>query len=102
MFTAPTTEEAIINATFFRVHLNVDPLDGTSLDSTHAHCTISELDLIEQYYPTRNALGLVDFRNHKVRGADSTGIEKMYVVIKWHPDEVLGIIRLILQEHAAN
>ena len=105
-FLAPTVDEvggeiAVINGTFYRRNLVAEGRNGTPVNSTHVHCTFAEIDLIEEYYPVRNANGLVSFSGHLVTAKDSTGIDRTYIFREWHPDEVLGIIRCILEEYTA-
>lgn len=102
IFTAPTTESASIQATFYRVNKPSLNTEGRVVNSIIAHCTVSERDLIEAYYPTRNAADEMDFADHLLTAADESGVERTYVAREWHPDHTLGIIRIMLGDYVAN
>lgn len=101
-FTAPTGEIEIITATFYRVNRQSLNTEGRITNSIIAHCTVSERDLIEVYYPTRNAGDEVDFSGHILTAADEDGVERTYIAKEWHPDHTLGIIRIMLGDYVAN
>lgn len=73
--------------------------DGNPINSKNVHVTIDEDFLKANKYPSRNAKGDVYLKGHLVSFADSTGFKKDYVVREWLPDEVLGLIVLILGDY---
>lgn len=96
-FLAPTSELVTINCTAMK-HSTGIGTDGLPVRSKIAHLNVSELQLTEQSYPTRNAAGLVHFAGHIVTWKDSTGILQKYNVNEWFPDETLGTIVLLLED----
>lgn len=77
-------------------HLGFDPTTGVSVNVKNAHITFHESLLTDQGYVVRNAKGEVSLYNHKVVTADSTGLDKEYVIREFFPDESLGLIVCIL------
>ena len=73
--------------------------DGNQANTKIAHCTIDEEVLINKGYPVRTfkkGIAEVDLLNHYVSFKDSSGEIITYRVKENHPDENLGLIKLIL------
>lgn len=75
--------------------------EGNQVQSVHAHVTISERVITgaNGHYPIRNGSGEINFKNHKVDVADSSGM-RHYLVLDWFADEKLGGIVIRLQDFA--
>lgn len=78
-------------------HIKIDT-DGNLINGKNAHLSVSEYDLIELNYPYRNLQGEVTLKNHTIKAKDSTGIEKLYLIDQWFPDETIGMITMILTD----
>lgn len=94
-FTSPDGETATINVIHSKHHLGVDT-DGNRVNSKNAHISFAENNL--SGYTVRNASGEVAMINHRVTVADSTGIQKEYVIKEAYPDEMVGLIVCILND----
>lgn len=92
---ATTTEVADVVGLHTKHHLSVDA-DGIATNSLNAHVAINERDLIEQYFPVRNAALEVSMIGVIVEAADSTGVTRQYKILQTYPDETLGLIVCIL------
>lgn len=76
--------------------------DGNQVNTKNVHVTIDEQVLIDALYPVRTfnrKIKEVDFEDHIVCFADSSGEVKSYVVIQTVPDENLGLITLWLGDY---
>lgn len=82
-------------------HLSVDS-EGVNVNQLNAHITVSENELIDAGYPVRNGSDIVDLKDHKLRYADSTGVEKEYLIKQTYPDETVGMITCILGEYGSS
>lgn len=71
--------------------------DGSPINSSNIHVSISEQDLKDLNYPYRDNNGKVRLLNHKVNFKDSSGNIRTYIISENFPDETLGIIVLILR-----
>jgi len=96
-FVAPNLFEAEVKGLHTKHHLQVGT-NGVAFNGKNAHVSVSEKVLLDKNYPTRNADGNVDFRRHKVKVKDSTGIEKTYEIREWFPDETVGVLIFILND----
>lgn len=76
--------------------------DGLPINAKNAHVCVDESLLITLGYPTRNAKGEVNLRNHIVSYPDSSGTLKKHVVNEQYPDETLGLIVLILGDYTGD
>ena len=76
-------------------HINFDT-DGQPVNSKNVHICIDESDLESETMPIRDSDGEVNLLNYRVRFADSSGVDRDYVVLQNYPDEVLGLIVCIL------
>jgi hypothetical protein len=94
---APTYEIAVIKGLHTKHHLGVDT-EGNTVNSKNARASFSEKFLIDAGYPVRNKAGEVDFKNHLLSAADSTGVVKQYIIQQWFPDETIGLIVCILED----
>lgn len=74
----------------------VDPETGYSINAKVASIAVSESYLVAENYPVRNSTGEVFLQDHLVEVRDSTGVNCRYVVREWWPDEMIGLIVLIL------
>lgn len=79
-------------------HLGVDS-EGNVVSSANAHVCFAESDLLN--YPIRNGSGKVNLKSHRVVVADSTGTSRSYLVKDTFPDQMLGLIVLILEDYAS-
>jgi hypothetical protein len=77
----------------------VDFETGMIVNTRNAHINISEAELIAAYFPTRNAAGEVNIKGCIIKVADSTGIEKEYVITQAHPDETVGVLVCLLGDY---
>ncbi len=77
----------------------VDFETGMIINTRNAHINISEAELIAAYFPTRNKQGEVNLKDCLIKVADSTGIEKTYVITQAHPDETVGVIVCLLGDY---
>jgi hypothetical protein len=69
------------------------------VNTRNAHINISEAELIAAYFPTRNGAGEVNIKGCVIKVADSTGIEKEYVITQAHPDETVGVLVCLLGDY---
>ena len=70
--------------------------DGNEVKGRNSHVNLVESVLIDNSYPYKNNDDEVMLRNHKVRVADSKGLEIEYIIREFLPDEFLGVIVCIL------
>lgn len=98
---SPDSQVATVRGIHNKTSEAVDPRSGIKVNSKHAAVTIYETDITDDNdtYPIR-CKGEVNFKEHKVKVKDSTGLEKTYKVNEWFPDETVGIIVLILGKYA--
>jgi len=75
--------------------------NGERVNTKYASVAVSEDNLNFYNYPIRDANDDVDMAGHRVDIADSTGVVKNYIVREWYPDEMVGLIVLILGEYTA-
>lgn len=94
------TQDMTLSLTGFATkhHINFDS-DGNQINSKNAHICISESDLQTNSYPVRNVKGEISLLKHRVSYPDSSGIVKNYIVKDNYPDEMLGLIVLILGDY---
>ena len=98
--TAPTSETIDVVGLHTKHHLSLDFETGRALNSTNAHCSFSETELIDLgFISIRNSKGEVDLKGYKVDIKDSTGTLKNYVIKEWFPDETVGLIVCILGQY---
>lgn len=79
-------------------HISFDA-DGNQINAKNVHVTLNEELLTTLGYPVRNARGEVNLMGHLVSFADSSKVIKNYIVRENYPDEVLGLIVLILGDY---
>jgi hypothetical protein len=77
----------------------VDYETGMIVNTRNAHINISEAELVAAYFPTRNAAGEVNIKGCIIKVADSTGIEKEYIITQAHPDETVGVLVCLLGDY---
>lgn len=80
------------------VHFLGMDADGAPVATKNAHVSFNEEVLVEGGYPVRNAKGEVAMKNHTVIFADSTGIEKHFIISEVMPSRTLGHIVCILKD----
>lgn len=100
-FFAPNESEATINCLAVKHHLDFDS-EGNSVSTKTARISFSEQLLVNADYPVRNTNGEVNLMSHKVTWADSTGVEKTYLIKEWFADEALGFIFCKLKDFKNN
>lgn len=93
---SPDSKVAEVSGIHAKHHLGIDTNTLLPINTKTASVGIAENLLTEVGYPVRNENGEVDLEKHKVDIIDSTGEVKLYVVREWYPDEMLGLIVLIL------
>ena len=93
---APTGETLVLTAIHTKHHLGIDT-DGNIINSKKASIAFSEALLLPPY-PVRNVNEEVDLEGHKVIAKDSTGVDKTYSVQQQFPDEMIGLLVLILED----
>lgn len=69
--------------------------EGIPANVKTASVAISEANFPVDY-PIRDANGEVKLKGHRCYVNDSTGIQKKYIIREWFPDEMIGLIVLIL------
>ena len=94
-----TGETAIVVGLNSKHWFKVDYDTGMIVNTRNAHINISEAELIAAYFPTRNAQGEVNIKGCIIKVADSTGIEKEYVITQAHPDETVGVLVCLLGDY---
>ena len=97
-FIAPTAETATINGLGTKHRVSIDS-DGQTINAKNVHVTFAESLLVAESYPVRNGAGEVSLRRHRVSFADSTGLQKNYVILETFPDETVGMITCILGDY---
>ncbi|MBL4810566.1 MAG: hypothetical protein JKY43_10980 [Phycisphaerales bacterium] len=95
--TAPGSEIASVIGIHAKHHTGFDA-EGFPVNSKIASVAISEQFLLDQGYPTR-INGEVNLKKHIVKAKDSTGIEQIYVIREFFPDETIGLIVCILGDY---
>lgn len=85
----------------YKVHSRYDT-DGNLANTKVARICLDEDKLKEANYPVRNAEQEVYLRGHRVTAPDSTGVNKVYVIKEWLPDETLGLIVCYLGDYESN
>ena len=81
-------------------HISFDT-DGTLQNTKNAHICISEAELVEKGVNVRINEEIM-LLNYIVTYADSSGVEKSYIVRENYPDETLGLIVCILGDYDAS
>ena len=96
-FTSPSAVVAVATGIHAKHHTGFDE-QGFPVNSKIASVAISEQYLTDAGYPVRTG-GEVQLRGHKVAAADSTGVVNTYMIREWFPDEMIGLIVLILGDY---
>lgn len=73
--------------------------DGLPINTKNVHICIDENVLTNAGYPVRNTKDEVSLLNHFIDVKDSTGLMKHYTVRENWPDETLGLIVCVLNDH---
>lgn len=81
-------------------HWLVHDTEGNLVNGKNAHITVSENELNEKGYQTRDSnTGNVNLRNHLVSVKDATGVEKNYIIKECFPSETFGLIVCVLGDY---
>lgn len=96
-FVAPTAETATIYGMAAIIHMGTNT-EGQTVNSKKSHISISESALTDLGYPTRNAEGLCDLKDHRISVVDSTGLSKDFIISETFPDETVGLIVCFLKD----
>ncbi len=94
-FTKSTGETATITCIPNKIGRKLETNTGMIINTKNPSVVFSE-SVMPITYPVRNADGEVSMIGDRVTMADSTGIEKQYIVQQNIPDETVGLITLIL------
>lgn len=81
-------------------HLGIDSSTGDLVNSKKAAISISEVSLVEVGCQTRNADKEVDLNDFVLEVPDSSGETKKYIVKSCFADETIGLLTMILDDHA--
>lgn len=93
VFTAPDTTQTTVNVIHTKHHLGIDPDLGIPINTRVASVAFSEANLTVSI---RNASGEVNMDGWQASVKDSTGNTDDYFVKEWFPDEMIGMIVVIL------
>jgi hypothetical protein len=96
-----TTPDGLITATIkglVSAHHNAIDADGMEISSKVASVSFMEVTLAAEGYPVRDVDGIVYLENHRLTVLDAVGGTREYIVIERKPDDMLGIIVLILED----
>lgn len=99
--TSPVTTATIVGKVN-KHHLVFDAMGMVKANVLNGSVSVSMLSLTAASYPFRNSEGRVTFKGHMVTWTDVTGLPQTYVIEEWYPDEVTGLLTLILGEYGAN
>lgn len=81
-------------------HLGIDSSNGDLVNSKKASMSITESTLVTAGCVTRNADKEVDLTDFILDVADSSGESKKYIVKSCFADETIGLLTMILDDHA--
>ncbi len=91
--------EVELNALHTLHYLGYDLERAQEINTRKAHVCVSEEELTNRGYQTRNTHNEVTFQNHKLRAKEANGQEWLYVINEWFPNGRTGTISLILGMH---
>lgn len=97
-FVAPNGTTATIVGLHSKHTLSQDT-EGNRINHKNSHVSFSEDLLTALSYPTRNAAGEFTMIGHKVTVIDSTGLSPTYRIMENYPDETVGLMVCILNDH---
>lgn len=98
VFTARTGETATIYCIPNKIGRKLETNTGMIINTKNPSVVFSEANMPTDY-PVRNDDGEVAMIGDRVTMADSTGIQKEYIVQQNIPDETIGLITLILGDY---
>jgi hypothetical protein len=94
-----TTPDGLTTAVIYgipnKIHLGINT-EGEQMNSRKSSVSISESNLTDLGYPTRDADNICSLKNHKVTLIDSTGLAAQYIIREVFPDESVGMIVCML------
>jgi len=93
--TQPSQQPFDINVIHTKHHLQLNDI-GLPVNGKNASISLSESNLP---ISVRNQSDEVDFRDWRVDVKDSSGTLCQYIVREWFPDEMIGMIVLILGDY---
>jgi hypothetical protein len=99
ILTAPDDTVLNTNALQTKHHSGMDS-DGFRVSAKQHSVVISEKVLQDANYPYLTVNDEILLKGHTVETTDSSGKSALYLVQDCFPDRTLGIIVLILQQHA--
>jgi len=97
-FTARTEETATIYCIPNKIGRKLETGTGMIINTKNPSVVFSE-SVMPITYPVRNDAGEVSMIGDRVTMADSTGVQKEYIVQQNIPDETVGLITLILGDY---
>ena len=89
-------------AGFFSKHHNALDMEANRISSKMTSIALHERDLVAKGVVVRNASGNVALLNYICQISDSSETSSKYIVRQMYPDELIGIIVLILGDYATN
>lgn len=107
-FIAPDGTTVIVNGLHQRHFIPIEQREnnyaqsygsiGTRGNTVNAHVSFAEESLSELGYPVR-INDNVNMKDHKVKAKDNTGLLRFYKVMEYYPDNITGLITLILSDY---
>lgn len=99
--TAPNGEVSVTAGIYADISIQFES-DGMPMTSRDVNCSISEANILlaNPDYPTRNAKGIFDFKNHLASITYADGSTVTYMVKDHFPDATLNLVNLILEKYA--
>jgi hypothetical protein len=94
-FTDPDSNIFTVNVIHTKHHLGLDPEMGVPINAKTASIAFSESNLSAS---VRNGESEVDLNGWQIDVEDSTEISKSYFALEWFPDEMIGMIVVILTD----
>jgi hypothetical protein len=70
--------------------------EAMTVNTQNGRVTISEQELVDKGYPTRDARGDINLTGGTVSLADANGTIRRYLIEQAHPDNTLGMVTLIV------
>tara|TARA_R110002126_G_scaffold53535_10_gene144566 strand:+ start:246 stop:617 length:372 start_codon:yes stop_codon:yes gene_type:complete len=84
-----------VNVIHTKHHLGLDPEIGVPINAKTASIAFSESNLSAS---VRNGESEVNLDGWQIDVADSTEVSKSYYALEWFPDEMIGMIVVILSD----
>lgn len=99
IFIAPTGQTVTVNALHTKHHLGYDLQTAQEINTLKAHVCVSEQELTAFSYPVRDGNLKVSLIGHKVVAKDANGVDWLYIVNEFFPNDKVGTISIILGAH---